>query len=369
MKRKLMCCFSNLKRNMKSCRCFSDHGNEGWHTATMKGSCKARFQKSRSTAFGKRKTFNTRFDVLSQDVESSKTPSSSPRLSGFCESPSLVDTGKKVEEVDARALRQLDLCLRVHAKIASGVYPSPPPGTLSGPVCAFSSGSAGRADGRPDVSRGSRVSPVTALATADENKGIVGLHAVNELDSDRSKAVVGTAAEGVNKGLDELLVVNESDCFSTDVVDMTATASVGSDIVAMQAEDESVRFGSDAGFAAATAGESERIIRLHEVSDSAFPSLSNSSHNSCLRLSTSACARASCFAGACAGVLLLVFALFHRLLRYLLLYMRMPQPCTVHRIRGRTRVGLRVPRGGGAPKVGFPVRPKICVLSQRWRQG
>ena len=334
----------------------------------MKGSCKARFQKSRSTAFGKRETFNTRFDVLSQDVESSKTPSSSPRLSGFCESPSLVDTGKKVEEVDARALRQLDLCLRVHAKIASGVYPSPPCGTLSGPVCAFSSGSAGRTDGRPDVSRGSRVSPVTALATADENKGIVGLHAVNELDSDRSKAVVGTAAEGVNKGLDELLVVNESDCFSTDVVDMTATASVGSDIVAMQAEDESVRLGSDAGFAAATAGESERIIRLHEVSDSAFPSLSNSSH-----IHVSGCRHLHVHARlvllVLVLVLLLVFALFHRLLRYLLLYMRMPQPCTVHSIRGRTRVGLRVPRGGGAPKVGFPVRPKMCVLSQRWRQG
>ena len=42
---------------------------------------------------------------------------------------------------------------------------------------------------------------------------------------------------------------------------------------------------------------------------------------------------------------------------------------TAWTIRGRTRVGLRVPRGGGAPKVGFPVRPKICVLSQRWRQG
>ena len=95
-----------------------------------------------------------------------------------------------MEEVDVRVLRQLDLCLHVRAKIASGVYPSPPPGTLSGPVCSFSSGSAGRADGRPDVSRGSRVSalfgqeaPVTALATADENKGIVGLHAVNESDS------------------------------------------------------------------------------------------------------------------------------------------------------------------------------------------
>ena len=39
-----------------------------------------------------------------------------------------------------------------------------------------------------------------------------------------------------------------------------------------------------------------------EVFESEFPPLPNSSHahNSCLRLSTSACARASCFAGACA---------------------------------------------------------------------
>ena len=27
-----------------------------------------------------------------------------------------------------------------------------------------------------------------------------------------------------------------------------------------------------------------------------------------------------------------------------------------------------VPRGGRVPKVGFPVRPKICVLAQRWSQ-
>ena len=64
----------------------------------------------------------------SQGDESSKTPSSSPRFSGpgcspnFCDSPSLVNTGKKVEDDDAQAWRQLELCLRVHAKIASGVY-------------------------------------------------------------------------------------------------------------------------------------------------------------------------------------------------------------------------------------------------------
>ena len=53
----------------------------------------------------------------------------------------------------------------------------------------------------------------------------------------------------------------------------------------------------------ASAGESERIIRLLDVSESAFPPLPNSSHahNSCHRLSTSACARASWSAAACAG--------------------------------------------------------------------
>ena len=74
-------------------------------------------------------------------------------------------------------------------------------------------------------------------------------------------------------------------------------------IIGLQEVNESDRFGNDAAIAAATAGESEGIIRLLEVSESAFPPLPNSSHahNSCLRLSTSACAPASCFAGACAG--------------------------------------------------------------------
>ena len=45
-------------------------------------------------------------------------------------------------------------------------------------------------------------------------------------------------------------------------------------------------------------------------------------------------------------------------------------PCMMHvSIRGRTWVGHRFPRAGGAPKVGFPVRSKIFFLSQRWRQG
>ena len=65
-----MCCFRTLKLNRMSCRCFSDCGNDGWRIATMKGSYKARFQKSRSTTFVKRKVFNTRFDVLFQGDES-----------------------------------------------------------------------------------------------------------------------------------------------------------------------------------------------------------------------------------------------------------------------------------------------------------
>ena len=279
-----MCCFSNLKRNMKSCRCFSDRGNEGWHIATMKGSCKARFQKSRSTAFGKRKVFNTRLMFCPRMLRVQRHPPHPPRFQVFVDPPSLVDTGKKVEEVDARAVRQLDLCLRVHAKIASGEYPSPPPGILSGPVCSISSGFVVRADGRPDVSRRSRVSATsehealdTAHATADENKGIVGLHEVNESGSFMTEAVVVSATAGESKGLDELLEVNESDCFRTDAADTAAPAGVRKDIVGLHVVDES--------------------------DESEFPPLPNSSHahNSCLRLSTSACARASCFAGACAG--------------------------------------------------------------------
>ena len=62
-------------------------------------------------------------------------------------------------------------------------------------------------------------------------------------------------------------------------------------------------------------------------------------------------------------VYLHVFAPFlHLLLCLLLLHMRAPHPCMMHTIRGRTRVGLKVPRGGGAPKVGFPVRPWYWVI-------
>ena len=46
--------------------------------------------------------------------------------------------------------------------------------------------------------------------------------------------------------------------------------------------------------------------------------------------------------------------------------------CCVHVARADTvsvHDAAPVPREGGVPKVEFPVRPKTCVLSQRWRQG
>ena len=104
-----------------------------------------------------------------------------------------------------------------------------------------------------------------------------------------------------------------------------------------------------------TAGDSEGIIGLH-VSHSSRVLPINSSNSSmdvaCVgpasavvalsaAASSSSCPLASCVAFA------------------------------VHARRTVTsiRVGFRVPREGGAPKVGFPVRPKIFFLSQRWRQG
>ena len=114
---------------------------------------------------------------------------------------------------------------------------------------------------------------------------------------------VASATAGESKGIDELLEVNESDCFRTDAADAAATADVSKDIIGLHAVDESDCFMAEAAVAAATPGESEGNIRLHGVTESEFPPLPNSSHahNSCLGLSTSACARASCLAGACAG--------------------------------------------------------------------
>ena len=265
----------------------------------MKGSFKARFQKSRSTTFGKRKVFNTRFDVLSQDVESSKTPSSSTRLSGFCESPSLVNIGKKVEEDDAQALRQLELCLRVHAKIASGVYPSPPPGTLFGPVRSVTSGYVVRADGRPDVSRGGVSSRVSAMVDGFDASNVAGSCA----------RVSGPDVAGNTLAFNKYdLALGELGVSPGAVDSAHATADESKGIVELHEVNESDFSKAEAAVAAATAGESEGNTGLPEVIESDFPSLPNSSHspNSRLGSLSSACARrvARCVAAAPARVCL-----------------------------------------------------------------
>ena len=346
----------------------------------MKGSCKARFQKSRSTAFGKRKTFNTRFDVLSQDVESSKTPSSSPRLSGFCESPSLVNTGKKSDEDDARALRQLELCLRVHAKIASGVYSAPPPGTLSGPARSATPGSVLRADGRPvvnprvpaivdgaqsahfvsdGVSRGPHVS---CVAPADGSWSSGSRPGDRPLGGDTAGA-----SSGISRVSEHSLDVQP--CCGGISRASGHSQPLGADPAGASPSDSraSVHSLDVLGKPAhATACESEGNLGFREVSINSSNSSMGvacvgpaSAVDACLApVSSSSCARVASASGAvhaCRTV--------------------SPMHDVVHLIHGRTWLGViqewvvRVPGGGSGAKVGFPVRPKICVLSQRWRQG
>ena len=113
-----------------------------------------------------------------------------------------------------------------------------------------------------------------------------------------------------------------------------------------------------------TAGESPGGIGLLEVTESDFPSLSFSV-NSCLRLSTSACARASCFAGACAGAAVRVCPVSSSSAVSAVVH---AHATTLHGAHNSWSDTGRVTWSHGS-KVGFPVRPKICALSQRWRQG
>ena len=168
-------------------------------------------------------------------------------------------------------------------------------------------------------------------------------------------------------------------------------------------QDSRADFGNDIeGVRSSTAGESAGIVRLREfesaratagersggfglleVTESDFPSLSYPV-DSCLGLSTSACARASRVARAVAAARVCPVssssaesAVVHAHATTLhgahnsggtggLLPV---QTVTAWIIRGRTRLGHRVPPAQRGSEVGFPVRPKICVLSQRWRQG
>ena len=146
----------------------------------------------------------------------------------------------------------------------------------------------------------------------------------------------------------------------------------------------------------ATAGESKEVIELREVHESEV--LDAQAQKLCIgfgaaEMAAHATAGESQRITVCVSDMSLTFhllihlgvwVLLHVLVRLLclvclllpphvllplrplrLLHMRAPHPCMLHALRGRTRVGLRVPREGGVPKVGFPVRPKICALSQR----
>ena len=134
--------------------------------------------------------------------------------------------------------------------------------------------------------------------------------------------------------------------------------------------------------ARATAGERSGVIGLLEVTESDFPSHSYSV-DSCLGLSTSACARASRVARAVAAARVCPVssssaesAVVHA------------HAATLHGAHNSGGTGgllpvqrsssycldnswsdTGFPRAQRGSKVGFPVRPKICVLSQRWRQG
>ena len=122
-----------------------------------------------------------------------------------------------------------------------------------------------------------------------------------------------------------------------------------------------------------------------EVTESEFPSLSYSV-NSCLGLSTSACARASrvACAGAAAHVCSVssssaVSAVAHAHATTLhgannsggtgglLPVQRSTSYCLDNSWSDTVRV--QGPTGARRVKGGVSVRPKICVLSQRWRQG
>ena len=294
---KTECCFRTLKRNRMSCRCFSDRGNDGWRIATTKGSYGNRFQKSRSTTIGKRKVFNTRFDVLSEDVESSKTPSSSPRLSGFCDSPSLVNTEKVASGHDdfqqalkdpdfVKAVRGLELCLKIRERErfqgdGGTVFACDPrreryPGCnesssegaecLSGPVAgcvdnvALHSAGSGPLHLETD-SEGYDDLPDTVVASAaeaGEDSNVCSL--LDRRGHSGAETAHATAVE--SKRFNRLLEVTEP------VV--TCTANAASAVVAK-----------------ATAGESKGIIGLSRFSESEFPSLNSSRLGSL----SSACAR------------------------------------------------------------------------------
>ena len=117
---------------------------------------------------------------------------------------------------------------------------------------------------------------------------------------------------------------------------------------------------AEASDRAATAGESQRIIGLRERYESDFPSLHSSGCvgvDACSRVPALPAASASLSSSAFPPASLAVVA-----------HARSTPMHGAHNSWSDT-VRYVVPRAQGWLKVGFPVRPKICALSQRWRRG
>ena len=121
-----------------------------------------------------------------------------------------------------------------------------------------------------------------------------------------------------------------------------------------------------------TVSESSRSVKAGENGESGLLEVIESDFSS--PLSDSKSLLSSCHRMLDARALLcLLLLLVHLLLPHtvvalhlLLLLFRCACMLVTHvnvLIRGRTRVGFRVPRAGGVPKVGFLDRPKICFLS------
>ena len=119
---------------------------------------------------------------------------------------------------------------------------------------------------------------------------------------------------------------------------------------------------ASAAVATVTAGESKGIIGSFQRSESDFPSLNSTSFgslsSSCPRRVARSAATASarvCLGSSFPAVSAAVAHAHTSILH---------DACS----NSWSDTG-RVPERGRGSKVGFPVRPKICVLSQRWRQG
>ena len=268
----------------------------------------------------------------------------------------------------ALAVSSLERCLKVRERVGSSLIvgrPGKPPGSgsLGAAVCenelkglvsdsfevtrdcgetdfkgTISGGAAASVACKdPHVSSGgAETEHVSAVDTCDLDEGV---DDVCSLHGDcRESGCVGTArATAGEKGINGLLEVTESD-FSKNLAESTAT-------------EEFARPRHNSRFPCG-------VTRLSSNSSG----VSSHACVSYLDALLSAPARAPAALTAARRV-----APFLLLLGWAC--MGMAHLCMMHVIRGRTRLGHRVPREGGAPKVGFPVRPKICVLSQRWRQG